>query len=457
MLPARHSITTATCVWRRLSNVGELWTNWTREQRCAPLRIERPASENELAAVVARAAEEGHAVRAYGSGHSFTDIACTDGVLIDTSRLNRLIDADPHTGTVTVQAGIKLHDLGPLLADRHLSLENQGDIDRQALAGALATATHGTGARFGNLSSRVTAMRAVTGDGRIETIADGDELKAARVGLGALGIVSEITLQAVPLYTLHRHDRALPLDHVLTNLDELVDGNDHFEFFVFPYADHAYARSTRRSDEEPKPTPKWKRAINERLLENGALSLVCRTGRAFPKLTPTLNRFMTSMVNEAHVQDRAYKVYATERNVRFTEMEYAIPRAHAREAVTRVLELVERRELPILFPLEVRFSAGDDALLSTAHERETCYIAVHQFNRMEFETYFRAVEAIMNEYGGRPHWGKRHYQTADTLKDRYPEWDRFQAVRARLDPYGTFTNDYCRRVLGPVRSAVPAA
>jgi L-gulonolactone oxidase len=420
------------------------------------VRIERPASEEELAAVVTRAAGEGHPVRAFGSAHSFTDIACTEGVLVDTSQLNRLVGADPATGTVTVQAGIKLHDLGPLLAQRHLALENQGDIDRQALAGALATATHGTGARFGNISSRVTGMRVVTGDGRIVTITEGDDLQAARVGLGALGIVSEVTLQAVPLYTLHRHDRLLPLEQVLADLDEHVDGNDHFEFFVFPYADRAFARSTRRSDEDAKPTPTWRRAINERLLENGALSVVCRTGRAFPKLTPRLNRFMTAAISEAHVQDHGYRVYATERNVRFTEMEYAIPRGNGMEAVTRVLELVERQQLPVLLPLEVRFSAGDDAFLSTAHGRETCYVAVHQFNGMEFETYFRAVEAIMNEYGGRPHWGKRHYQTIDTLKDRYPEWDRFQAVRVRLDPHGTFMNDYCRRVLGPVHSAVPA-
>lgn len=436
--------------------MGELWTNWAREQRCAPIRIARPSSEDELAEIVGAAAEAGQTVKAVGSGHSFTDVACTDGVLIDASGLNRLVAADPESGTVTVQAGIKLHDLGPQLAERNLSLENQGDIDRQALAGALATATHGTGARFGNISSRVTGARIVGGDGKVHTITDGDELKAVRVSLGGLGVISEVTLQAVPLYTLHRHDRPLPLQDVLANLDEHVDSNDHFEFFVFPYADKAFARSTRRSREDPNPTPAWKRAINERLLENGALSLVCRTGRAFPRLTPTLNRFMTSAVSESHVQDRAYRVYATERNVRFTEMEYAIPRAHAREAVTRVMELVERRALPILFPLEVRFSAGDDAFLSTAHERETCYIAVHQFNRMEFETYFRAVEAIMNEYAGRPHWGKRHYQTAAVLRERYPEWDRFQAVRARLDPQGTFTNDYCSRVLGPVGSAVPA-
>jgi L-gulonolactone oxidase len=434
----------------------ETWTNWAREQRCAPVAIERPTSEDELATIVATAAANGHSVRAFGSGHSFTDIACTDGVLIDTSGLNRLIDVDRATGSVTVQAGIKLHELGSELAEHHLSLENQGDIDHQALAGALATATHGTGLRLQNISARVTGLRIVTASGETEQLT-GEELKAGRVSLGALGVISAVTLQSVPLYTLHRHDRPLPLKQMLSDLDEHVETNDHFEFFVFPYADAAFARSTRRSHEEPEPTPAWRRAIQERLLENVALSLVCRTGRALPRLTPRLNRFMTSAVSESRVQDRAYRVYATERNVRFTEMEYAIPRAHAREAVERVLALVERRQLPILFPLEVRFSAGDDALLSTAHERETCYIAVHQFNRMEFETYFRAVEAIMDEYGGRPHWGKRHYQTADTLGERYPEWDRFQAVRARLDPDGTFMNDYCRRVLGPVRTAVASA
>jgi L-gulonolactone oxidase len=153
-------------------------------------------------------------------------------------------------------------------------------------------------------------------------------------------------------------------------------------------------------------------------------------------------------MSESTVEDRAFKVYASKRAVKFTEMEYAIPRPHAREAIERVLALVERRRLPVLFPLEVRFAAGDDAFLSTAHERDTCYLAVHQYARMEYETYFRAVEHIMNDYDGRPHWGKRHYQTADSLRDRYPAWDHYQAVRQRLDPDHTFANDYTQRVLG---------
>ncbi|MCW3065572.1 MAG: oxidoreductase [Solirubrobacterales bacterium] len=398
-----------------------------------------------------RAAERGQPVRAVGSGHSFTDIACTDGVMVDLSGMDRLLAADPATGLVTAEAGITLRALGPLLAARGLALENQGDIDAQALAGALATATHGTGARFPNLSARVVGMRLVTAAGEVVALSADSEpegLLAARVSLGALGIASTVTVRCVPLYTLHRHDDPRPLGETLDRLDELVDGNDHFELFVFPYTQTAATRTTRRSDAEPRPTPSWRRRLQEDVVENRVLDLICRAGRRLPRAVPRLNRLMVSAMSESHVEDRAYRVYATERKVRFTEMEYAIPRRHARGAVERVLALVERRRLPILFPLELRFAAADDAFLSTAHGRETCYIAVHQYAKMEFESYFRGVEAIMEDYEGRPHWGKRHYQAAATLRDRYPEWERFRAVRARLDPDGVFANDYTRRVLG---------
>jgi FAD-linked oxidoreductase len=435
----------------------ERWTNWAGDQRCAPSQIVRPASEDELAQAVAQAAARGLPVRAAGSGHSFTDIACTEGLLVDTSGMQRVIDADAESGLVTVHAGIKLHALGPQNARHGLALENQGDIDAQALAGALATATHGTGARFGNLSTRVVGMRLVTATGDVVDLtheSDPEALLAARVSLGALGIASQVTIECVPLYTLQRHDRPLPLAEVLDRLDEHVDGTDHFEFFLWPHTRTAMTRSTTRTDAAPVPTARWKRAIQERLIENHVLNLICRGGRRFPSQVPRLNRVMAAAMSESRVEDHAYKVYATRRDVRFTETEYAIPRVHAREALERALTLIERRGLPILFPFEVRFAAGDDALLSTAHERETCYIAAHQYTGMEFESFFRGFEEIMDSYGGRPHWGKRHYQTAATLRERYPQWDRFQAVRARLDPDGVFNNDYTRRVLGPVAAPV---
>ncbi len=437
----------------------EIWTNWAGEQRCAPTAIERPSSEDQLVELVARAASDGLQVRAIGSGHSFTDIVCTDGVLIETSALKAVLDVDPARRRVTVQAGIKLHDLGLALAEHGLALENQGDIDAQALGGAIATATHGTGARFPNISARVVAMRLVAESGEVLELteeSDPEGLLAARVSLGSLGIVSAITLQCVPLYTLHRHDQPLPLDDVLARLDEHVEGNDHFEFFLFPFTRTAAVRRMRRSEEQPRPTAEWKRRLQEDLIQNKLLGLMCRTGRRVPSRVPQLNRLMTRGLTESQVQDRAYRVYATKREVRFTETEYAIPRERAREALERSLELIERRRLPILFPFEVRFAAADDAFLSPAYERETCYIAAHQYAGMEFESFFRGFEAIMDEHGGRPHWGKRHYQTAATLCERYPEWERFQAVRARLDPKGTFVNDYTRRVLGPVGATVSA-
>ena len=423
----------------------ELWTNWAGQQRCAPERIERPASDDELATIVAGAGR----VRAAGAGHSFTDVACTDGVLVDLSRMRRVVGVDGEL--VTVEAGITLGELGAQLSARGLAMENLGDIDRQTIAGAISTATHGTGARFRNISAQVAGLRLVTGGGEVAELREGsDELLAARVGLGALGVIAAVTLRCVPLFTVRRVDEPRPLAATLDRFDELADANDHFELFVFPYTDVALVRLSERGDFEPEPLDPRRRFVEETLIENAVLGAGVRAGRRVNRLIPAINRGFAGLVGRRVRVDRGHRVYATRRAVRFTEMEYAIPREHAAEATRRVLDLVGRRRLPIGFPIELRVVAGDDAFLSTAQGRDTAYIAVHQYVGMEFEGYFRAVEAIMEDYGGRPHWGKRHYQSAATLRDGYPEWDRFAAVRARLDPAGKFSNEYTDRVLGPV-------
>jgi L-gulono-1,4-lactone dehydrogenase len=418
-----------------------VWTNWARQQACAPERIETPSSEEELAAVVAGAPR----VKVAGAGHSFTDIACTDGVMVDMSGMGSVLGVDGNE--VTVEAGITLHDLGEELRARGLAMENQGDVDPQTLAGAISTATHGTGGRFGNLSSQVVGVRLVDGTGEVREITDGDELRAARVGLGALGALSAVTLRCVPAFSIHRVDEPRPLDEVLPRLDELVDATDHWEAFVMPYTRRALTLTSERTDRPPAPPGRVTAFLHDVVLENAALGLFCRTGRAFPGLIPFLNRRLASLMGRSEHLDASNRVYANTRLVHFTEMEYGLPREHAAEALERVLATIERRRLPIGFPIELRVVAPDDALLSTAHGRPTAYIAVHQYVGMEFETYFRAVEAIMDDYGGRPHWGKRHYQSAATLEPRYPEWARFQEIRERLDPERRFENDYLRRVL----------
>jgi FAD-linked oxidoreductase len=424
--------------------VPESWRNWAGDQRCAPERIERPRSEQDLVRVVRGA----RSLRVAGSGHSFPDIACTDRVLVDLSGMDRVLALD--RADVTVEAGITLRALGRELAARGLALESQGDIDAQTIAGAVSTGTHGTGGRFRGLAAGVVGMRLVAGTGEIVELRGDEELRAARVGLGALGAIAAVTLRCVPAFTIHRVDEPRPLDDVLPRLEALVDGADHFEAFAFPYTRTALTLTSQRGHDPPRPRSRVERALREVALENGLLGAAARLGRARPALIPAVNRLLVRLLARSERLDASHRVYPNERRVRFTEMEYAIPRAAAAGALERVLALIERRRLPVAFPIELRVVAPDDAFLSTAHGRPTAYIAVHQYRGMEFEGYFRAVEEIMDGLDGRPHWGKRHYQAAHTLAPRYPEWERFAAVRRRLDPDGRFENAYVRRVLGPV-------
>jgi len=434
--------------------VAELWRNWSGEQRCAPLRIERPASREALVEAVGRGAAEGLPVRVAGSGHSFTDIACTDGVLLDLAGLDRVLDADPESGLVRVEAGVSLHELSPLLEERYgLAFENLGDIDRQTLAGAISTGTHGTGARFGNISAQIASIELVLADGSLVELSEEHDRKAfraARVGLGVLGAIYAVTVRCVPAYRIRRVDTPRPLDETLDRLDELADASDHFELYTFPHTGQALVRESERTDAPAEPAGRIAWFAQEVLLENYAVDAMGRVGRRFPKLIPPLLRQVSKRVGRSTKLDASYRVFASQRRVRFTEMEYGIPREHAAEAVRRVLELIERLRLAVSFPIEVRFVAADDALLSPSHGRDTCYVAVHMYRGMEWEPYFRGVEAIMDSYGGRPHWGKRHFQSAATLAPRYPEWDSFRRVRGKLDPRGVFANEYTDRVLGPV-------
>jgi L-gulonolactone oxidase len=414
--------------------------------------VVEPASEDEVVAALRLAAAAGRTVKVVGAGHSFTDAACTDGHMLRLGRMNGLLSADPESGLATVEAGATIREIGPLLADRGLALENQGDVDSQTIAGAIATATHGTGARFRNISAQVAGLRVVTASGDVlECSSDEDPqlFRAARVGLGAIGVVTAVTLRCAPAYTLRRSDAPRPLDQTLDRLDELVDGSERFELFVFPYTRTALTRTTERTGDDPRPLSRRAEWLSDAVLENGLLELFMRAGRAAPGAIPAINRLVTRLFQPSERVDRSYRIYANRRLVRFTEMEYALPRAAGREALERVMTTIERRRLPVSFPIEFRFVAPDDAYLSPATGRDTAYVAVHTYRGMEHEAYFRAVESIMREYDGRPHWGKRHYRTAADLAPAYPDWDRFQEVRERTDPGRLFRNDYLDRVLGP--------
>ena len=428
------------------------WRNWAGNQACAPVAVEHPASEDELVALVKTAAAADHPVKVVGSGHSFTDIACTDGYQVQLDRYGRVLEVDEAARTVKVEAGITIADLNAELDRRGLALANLGDIAYQTISGAIATATHGTGVRLGGIATQVTALDLVTADGSVLSCSaneNPDVFQCARVSLGALGVVSTVTLQCEPAFHLHAVEEPQRVDKVLDELDALVDGNDHFEFFWVPHTGWALTKRNNRTTFPVGGRSKWQEFRDKILLENVAFGAACRLGRIRPAWIPRLAKAVPSSGRTEYV-DKGWRIFASPRYVHFYEMEYSIPRAACADALNAVRRYVDSSGLHISFPVEVRFTAADDIPLSTATAEDRCYIAVHVYQGMPYEQYFRAVESIMDEHGGRPHWGKLHYQTAPTLAPRYPQWDTFQAVRRRLDPDGRFRNAYLNRVLGPV-------
>lgn len=431
--------------------MGDIWRNWAGDQSCRPAEIVHPRTRDDLAEAIGRSAAAGRKVSVAGSGHSFTEAALTDGTLIGIEALSGVIDADPSSGLVKVGAGTVLADLNEELHRLGLAMENLGDIDRQTIAGAISTGTHGTGAKLRNISSQVEVIELVLADGGVRELsaaAEPELLRAARVGIGALGAISAVTLRCVPAFTLHRVDTPRPLDEVLDAFQERADANDHYEFFTFPYAESALVLERNRTDAPPRPRGRVAAYLNDIVLENWALEALSATGRRFPGSIPRLARLAARLASGSQATDRSDRIFANDRRVRFTEMEYGVPREHGPEAARRVIEWVRANRCPVFFPIEMRVAAADDAPLSTAHERDTAYIAVHQYRGMEWRPYFEAVEEIMNAYNGRPHWGKRHFQTAETLAPRYPAWSEFQRARDELDPGRAFTNAYAERVLG---------
>jgi len=427
------------------------WTNWAGDQGCDPAYIERPGTLDALQKTIARLVERGHRVRASASGHSFTDCALTEGVMIRLDSLTRKLDFDRSSGLFKVEAGAVLHDLNRMLDAEGVAFENLGDIDRQTIAGSISTGTHGTGERFQNVSAQVEALELIAPDGSLVTIDDSepDLLRAARVAVGSLGVVYSVTMRTVPAYTINRVDSPKPLREVLGSLDELNAGTDHFEFYVFPGTDVALCRESERTQEPPAPKHPAVVYGQEVMLENWVGKAFSAAVRARPELAPRLAELASKGIGRATKVDSSYKVFASERHIKFTEMEYAVPRERGRELIEGVLDIASRPELHVAWPIEVRFVAGDDSLLSPSHEQDTCYVAVHQDRKLAWEPYFRRVEAHARSLGGRPHWGKRHFRTAADLAPAYPRWDAFQAARARLDPEGVFTNAYSDRVLGP--------
>jgi L-gulono-1,4-lactone dehydrogenase len=425
------------------------WQNWGRSESATPARVVAPRSVDEVVAAITDARRDGLRVKPIGAGHSFTGIAVAPGVQLTMSGLSGVLGVSGDR--VTLAAGTHLHELPALLAPYGLAMENLGDIDAQTISGATSTGTHGTGARFGGLATQIVGVCLVTADGSVLRVSEGDPIfPAARLGLGSLGVLTDITLRCVPAFKLHAVEQQEPLSSVLDSYVERASEPDHFEFYWFPHTSVALTKTNTRLPMSAPSAPlgSVKRWVDDSLMSNTVFSWVCGAGRAFPGAIPRINRLASRLTGHRTFTDVSTSVFTTERRVRFREMEYALPVAAIPDAVREIDRLIGVRGWRISFPLEVRIAAEDDVWLSTAYGRRTGYIAIHRYFREDHHEYFRAVEQIFRSFGGRPHWGKIHYQDAASLRTLYPRFDDFVAVRDKLDPARMFANPYLDRVLG---------
>jgi len=411
------------------------WRNWSGSVSATPARMARPRDEGELSAIVAGA----NRARVVGTGHSFMPLCETDGVLLSLADMAGDVEIAPDGETAWVPAGLSIGALTAALWEQGYSLINQGDIDKQAIAGALATGTHGTGRTLGSLSTAARGFRLVLADGSaVECDGDHDPdlFEAQRVSLGALGVMTRVRLAIAPAYRLRETIRRVPLDQVLRGWDELADAHRHVEFFVFPYCDQVLLKSLDPVDEGEDPAPE----------EGGTYKLFCDIASVAPFMVPTLQRIMTASIGPSMRAAPACRIFPSERNTRFEEMEYEIPAAAGPDALRAAMKRVRDRRLPIIFPFEFRTVAADDIWLSPMNAGPTVSISFHQYAKMPWREAFVAVEAVFAAAGGRPHWAKRHTLTSEDVVRLYPMARRWGSVRHRVDPSGKFLNAHLRQL-----------
>ncbi|WP_328479285.1 FAD-binding protein [Streptomyces sp. NBC_00377] len=433
------------------SGKNATWRNWGGNVAARPAREVTPASVDELAEAVRRAAEDGLRVKAVGTGHSFTSIAATDGVLIRPQLLTGIRNIDRDNMTVTVEAGTPLKRLNLALAREGLSLTNMGDIMEQTVSGATSTGTHGTGRESASIAAQIKGLELVTADGSVLVCTEKENpevFAAARIGLGALGIVTAITFAVEPVFLLTAREEPMPLDRVLAEFDALWAENEHFEFYWFPHTGSTNTKRNNRSAGPRRPVSQVSSWVEDEFLSNGVFQVAQWVGRAAPATIPTIAQISSKALSARTYTDIPYKVFTSPRRVRFVEMEYAVPREAVTQTLRELRSMLDRSGLRISFPVEVRTAPADDITLSTASARDSAYIAVHMVKGTPYQGYFTAAERIFTAHEGRPHWGKVHTRDAEYFAGVYPRFGEFTALRDRLDPDRRFQNDYLRRVLG---------
>lgn len=440
---------------RRSSRQGTTFTNWGGNHTCRPLAMHAPTSEDEIAAILDQARTTRTQVKVVGSGHSWSEAACTSGHHIRLDRMSRVLEIDRQAGHVTVEAGIRLEDLNEHLAREGLALSNLGSIAKQSIAGAVSTGTHGTGVRFGSLSTFVRNIRLILADGTAVDLSrtDGDRFEAARLSLGCLGVITRLTLRCEPAFDLEERTFCLPFEEALDRMQALVDQHHHVKFWWLPHTNRIFVVTMRRVPLEEKTKRHRVRNVFRDGAETVANQLVfaslMRIGAAAPVVVPAINSAIATVYFRSRTRvDRSDHVFNVPMPPRHREMEYGIPRDVAPLAMRRLRDLVRNLRIAVDFVVEARFVAKDSILLSPSRGRDSCQLGAYMGDHPHRSMYFDAFETLCGQLDGRPHWGKEFHLSAEDLRHRVPGIKRFLEVRRSLDPRKRFGNTFTRRVFG---------
>lgn len=424
--------------------------NWSTYIQWNPQEVVYPESEQAIQACVHKAIQDGKKIRIIGAGHSFTPLSKTDEILVSLDQYQGLIQVDKEKKQAKVKAGTKLFTLGDLLFEQGLAMENLGDIDRQSIAGTISTGTHGTGLDFGTISTQIRAIRFVNGKGEMVSCSEDENqslFKSAQVSLGTLGIITEITLQCVPAYKLALQNRKEPLAAVLSSFRQRCEENRNFEFYWFPYTQSTWTKSSNIVTNEADKNSFFN-YFTEYVLENYAYKVLCEIAHAFPSQNERVAKISAASIANVKKVYHSHKVYATQRLVKFNEMEYNIPIDAHEEVLKEVVRLVNSKRFNIHFPIENRVVKGDDIHMSPAYGRDSAYIACHAYSKKDPLPFFKALEEIFRAHGGRPHWGKMNTLKTEDITQLYPEFGTFLQHRAEQDPSQLFLNPYLKTLLG---------
>lgn len=434
------------------------WSNWSGLESARPARVEQPGDTQAVVAAVERARAEGTTVKMVGTGHSFTAISAPEHTMLRPGGMQGIIAVDRDAMTVTALAGTHLKDLNAGLEVLGLSLHNMGDIAEQTLAGATSTGTHGTGGVAASIAAQIAGLELVTGTGEVVRASAEENpelLEFARIGLGALGVLTTITFNVEPLFALEANETPMSWDEALDGFDERIAAHHHVDSYWFPHANRFLTKTNDRLDvdltrleEELDPLPRWRAWLDDEFLSNTLFDALNRVVNRVPSTIPRFNEASSRLLSARSYSDIAHKVFITPRTSVFKEMEYALPREAGLPALREARAALDASNLKITFPVEIRTSPTDDIPLSTSTGRDSLYLAFHTHHDADHRAYFALMEPIMRAHDGRPHWGKVHTRTAADLAPAYPRFEEFLALRDRLDPDRVFANPYLRRVLG---------